>query len=127
MSRIFNLKVLAVLVLLATMIAGIGNAADLTMATTDHEVVIGSGTWADDTTTVTYTDIDASGNVNARVDFGAGAQYDEVSLSLDGTNYTDCVETAGPPSQTFDCAIARADIAGNNTFTIVAASNDSTP
>ena len=61
------------------------------------------------------------------VDFGAGAQYDEVSLSLDGANYTDCVETAGPPSQTFNCTIANADIATNNTFTIVATSNDSTP
>ncbi len=108
-SRIFNFRYLAVLILLIVLVAAIGNAAALTVSSGNQNVVEGaSNNYTAATATITYS-IDGSGNVTAAVDFGTDS-FDDVSASFDGgTNYTACTGAGA----NWDCVVPDAAAAAS--------------
>ena len=121
MLSFLNFKYLAIVIVAVLAVAGIGNAAALTVNSTALNVVEGdSNDYVTDTATVTY-DIDGSGQVLANVDFTTDA-YDDVSFSHDGgTNYIDCSPDTAVPSANWTCTMTNAQANSAASIHIVAA------
>lgn len=123
MLSFLNFKYLAIVIVAVLAVAGIGNAAALTVNSTALNVVEGdSNNYATDTATVTY-DIDGSGQVLANVDFTTDA-YDDVSFSHNGgTNYAICTNDNTPtlPSANWTCTMTNAQANSAASIHIVAA------
>jgi hypothetical protein len=94
MSKFFNVKYLAVMILIVAAVIGVGNAAAFTFSNTDLNVVEGySDAFTADEGAVTYS-IDTDGDVTATL--VVADTYDLASGSLTGAagSYITCTPTA---------------------------------
>jgi hypothetical protein len=117
-SQFFKFRYLVMLILLVVLVAAIGNAATLSVASGGQNVVAGvSNNYANDTATITYS-IDASGNVVADVVFTTDS-FTDVSASFGGS-YVSCTGAA----QNWSCTLPHADIAGATNISLVATADN---
>ena len=121
-SNIFRFRYLLAAILLVLMMAGVGNAANLTVNDAGQNVVEGtSNLYPGDTATVTYSIDNATGNVIATV--ATTDSFDALSADFGaGSGYQSCVDAGGGISWT--CTLNNADVNGSTSISIIATANN---
>ena len=120
MSKIFSFKYLTILVLIVAAIAGVGNAAALTLNAAGQNVVEGSSNaYVADAGTVAYT-IDADGAVTATAT-GLTDTFTSARGSLTGAAGTFVACTTGASSIT--CVFPNTTLNAGTRLSIVATTN----
>ncbi len=117
--NIFKARYLVALVLLVVLVAGVGNAAALTVNDPGQNVVEGSSNpYLGDTATVTYSINNGSGDVTATVT--TTDEFDALSADFGVSGYQTC--TGGPTIWT--CTLPNAEVAGSTSITIIATADN---